>query len=34
VMDNDERIRNNRIALLERCDGLFKTSGDLGLLKA
>jgi glycyl-tRNA synthetase beta chain len=34
VMDNDERIRNNRIALLERCDGLFKTSGDLGLLKS
>lgn len=34
VMDNDERIRNNRIALLEKCDGLFKTSGDLGLLKS
>jgi glycyl-tRNA synthetase beta chain len=33
VMDNDEHIRNNRIALLERCNGLFKTSGDLGLLK-
>jgi glycyl-tRNA synthetase beta chain len=33
VMDKDELIRNNRIALLERCNRLFETSGDLGLLK-
>lgn len=33
VMDKEERIRNNRIALLGRCNRLFKSSGDLGLLR-
>ncbi len=34
VMDKDEAARNNRIALLERCNELFKLAGDLGILKS
>lgn len=33
VMDNDEAIRANRLALLRRCEALFKEVGDLGALK-
>ncbi|HPD97192.1 MAG TPA: glycine--tRNA ligase subunit beta [Synergistales bacterium] len=34
VMDKDEKIRSNRIALLEKCNDLFRTAGDLGVLKS
>ncbi|MDO9508839.1 MAG: glycine--tRNA ligase subunit beta [Thermovirgaceae bacterium] len=34
VMDSDEAIRDNRIAILERCNELFKSAGDLGILKS
>lgn len=34
VMDADDAIRNNRISLLERCNALFKSAGDLGILKS
>jgi glycyl-tRNA synthetase beta chain len=34
VMDKDEKIRDNRLALLERCNRLFMEAGDLGSLKA
>ena len=34
VMDEDETIRNNRLALLRKCNDLFKKAGDLGTLKA
>ncbi|MBQ9564831.1 MAG: glycine--tRNA ligase subunit beta [Synergistaceae bacterium] len=33
VMDPDEAVRNNRLALLSRCNALFKEVGDLGSLK-
>ena len=33
VMDPDEAVRNNRLALLRRCNALFKEVGDLGALK-
>ncbi len=32
VMDKDERIRNNRIALLRECNKLFLEAGDLSVL--
>ncbi|HDQ93335.1 MAG TPA: glycine--tRNA ligase subunit beta [Synergistetes bacterium] len=34
VMDKDENVRRNRIALLEKCNDLFRTAGDLGVLKS
>lgn len=34
VMDSDDAIRKNRISLLERCNELFKSAGDLGILKS
>jgi len=34
VMDKDENIRNNRLALLDKCNELFMEAGDLGTLKA
>lgn len=34
VMDNDEQVRDNRIALLKKCNDLFTEAGDLGSLKA
>ena len=34
VMDPDEKIRANRLALLRRCNALFKEVGDLGALKS
>lgn len=33
VMDPDERVRANRLALLKRCNTLFERVGDLGALK-
>ena len=33
VMDPDERVRANRLALLRRCNALFEEVGDLGALK-
>ena len=33
VIDPDEKIRDNRIALLVKCNNLFKEVGDLGSLK-
>ncbi|MBR1673024.1 MAG: glycine--tRNA ligase subunit beta [Fretibacterium sp.] len=33
VMDPDEAVRANRLALLGRCNALFKEVGDLGALK-
>lgn len=33
VMDPDERVRANRLALLKRCNALFERVGDLGALK-
>jgi glycyl-tRNA synthetase beta chain len=33
VMDPDEKIRANRLAVLKRCNALFKKVGDLGVLK-
>lgn len=33
VMDENPEIRENRLALLERCNELFKSVGDLGILK-
>ncbi|MDR2527424.1 MAG: glycine--tRNA ligase subunit beta [Synergistaceae bacterium] len=33
VMDPDEKIRGNRLALLKRCNVLFEEVGDLGSLK-
>ncbi|MDR3264576.1 MAG: glycine--tRNA ligase subunit beta, partial [Synergistaceae bacterium] len=33
VMDPDEKIRANRLAILKRCNGLFEEVGDLGTLK-
>ena len=34
VMDKDEQIKNNRLALLNQCNELLKEAGDLGTLKA
>ncbi|MDR1379187.1 MAG: glycine--tRNA ligase subunit beta [Synergistaceae bacterium] len=34
VMDPDEHIRANRLAILKRCNILFKEVGDLGVLKS
>ena len=34
VMDGDDEIRGNRISLLGRCNELFKSAGDLGILKS
>lgn len=34
VMDKDEKIRDNRLALLQKCNRLFMEAGDLGSLKA
>jgi len=34
VMDQDEKIRANRLAILKRCNTLFEKIGDLGVLKA
>jgi len=34
VMDQDEKIRANRLAILKRCNALFEKIGDLGILKA
>jgi glycyl-tRNA synthetase beta chain len=34
VMDEDDAVRNNRLSLLERCNRLFKSAGDLGILKS
>lgn len=34
VMDPDERVRANRLALLKRCSALFEEVGDLGALKS
>jgi glycyl-tRNA synthetase beta chain len=33
VMDPDERIKSNRIALLGMCSALFLKVGDVGVLK-
>nr|WP_315102309.1 glycine--tRNA ligase subunit beta [uncultured Fretibacterium sp.] len=33
VMDPDERVRANRLALLRRCNALFEEVGDLGALR-
>jgi Glycyl-tRNA synthetase, beta subunit len=33
VMDENPGVRDNRLALLERCNELFKSVGDLGILK-
>ncbi|WP_286952273.1 MULTISPECIES: glycine--tRNA ligase subunit beta [Aminobacterium] len=33
IMDNDLDIRQNRLALLSRCNSIFKEVGDLGVLK-
>jgi glycyl-tRNA synthetase beta chain len=33
VMDPDEKIRANRLAVLKRCNALFEKVGDLGVLK-
>ncbi|MDR3230437.1 MAG: glycine--tRNA ligase subunit beta [Synergistaceae bacterium] len=33
VMDPDEKIRANRLAILKRCNGLFEEVGNLGTLK-
>jgi glycyl-tRNA synthetase beta chain len=33
VMDPDEKIRANRLAILKRCNNLFEKVGDLGVLK-
>ena len=33
VMDENPAVRENRLALLERCNELFKSVGDLGILK-
>ena len=32
VMDNDERVRDNRIAILRECNKLLLTAGDLSVL--
>ena len=32
VMDKDERVRNNRIAILRECNKLLLTAGDLSVL--
>jgi len=34
VMDGEDAIRKNRVSLLERCNVLFKSAGDLGILKS
>ncbi|NLL36711.1 MAG: glycine--tRNA ligase subunit beta [Fretibacterium sp.] len=34
VMDPDERVRNNRLALLKRCNALFERVGDMTVLKS
>ncbi len=34
VMDPDEKVRANRLALLRRCNALFKEVGELGALKS
>ena len=34
VMDPDERVRDNRLALLKRCNALFEEVGDLGALRS
>ncbi|MCL2009469.1 MAG: glycine--tRNA ligase subunit beta [Synergistaceae bacterium] len=33
VMDDDERVRANRLSILKRCNSLFEKTGDLGVLK-
>ncbi len=33
VMDPDEKVRANRLAILKRCNALFEEVGDLGVLK-
>lgn len=33
VMDPDEKVRANRLAILKRCNSLFEEVGDLGVLK-
>ena len=33
VMDPDKKIRENRLAILKRCNALFEKVGDLGVLK-
>ena len=33
VMDPDDAVRNNRLAILRRCSALFREVGDLGALK-
>ncbi len=33
VMDKDDQVRGNRLALLDRCDSLFKEIGDISRLK-
>ncbi|MBQ7221352.1 MAG: glycine--tRNA ligase subunit beta [Synergistaceae bacterium] len=32
VMDKDEAVRNNRLALLKKCNELFMTAGDLSVM--
>ncbi|MBQ9903277.1 MAG: hypothetical protein IJM47_00675, partial [Synergistaceae bacterium] len=32
VMDKNEKVRNNRIALLRECNKLFLEAGDLSIL--
>ena len=32
VMDKDEAVRNNRLALLKKCNWLFMTAGDLSVM--
>jgi glycyl-tRNA synthetase beta chain len=34
VMDSDEKIRANRLAILKRCNALFEEVGNLGTLKS
>lgn len=33
VMDEDPAVRGNRLSLLDQCNELFKSVGDLGILK-
>jgi len=33
VMDENTAVRDNRLALLQQCNELFKSVGDLGILK-
>lgn len=32
VMDKDEKVRKNRLALLSKCNALMKEAGDLSVL--